>query len=72
MSKKRAEVTLPALQVFLTLVTTRCMVSVVQRPGLPLNWVGGRRLSVDPGRSVHKIQVNNFTPVCYQRSYSLD
>ena len=35
-------------------------------------WRGCRSFgSIEPGRSVHKIQVINFIPVCYQRSYSL-
>ena len=54
MSRKRAEVTLPALQASLILEVTKCMASVVQRPGLPPNCVGGRRrcFSVMNERSV--------------------
>ena len=54
MPRKRAEATLPALQASLILEVTRCMASVVLRPGLPPNCVGGRRwcFSVMKERSV--------------------
>ena len=54
MSRKRAEVTLPALQASLILEVTKCMASVVQWLGLPPNCVGGRRrcFSVMKERSV--------------------
>ena len=43
MSRKKAEVTLLALQASLILEVIKCMASVVQQPGLPPDCVGGRR-----------------------------
>ena len=43
-SRKRAEMIFPALHAFFIVASRRCNESVVERPGLPLKWVFGRRL----------------------------
>ena len=68
MSRKRAEVTLPVLQASLILEVTKCMVSVVQQPGLPPNCDRGRRrcFSVMKERSV-ATSVENSLPMVSSR-----